>query len=437
MIDIKWLESDKPDPIFKDLPTAVYKRNLENRGDDPSIVDKILKLNSERKKKIFEVETKKADLNSISKEVAQLKKEMKDSSEAILKSQDLSKEIKALNSTVDDLNAELFENLSMVPNQCEPDTPIGSSEEDNVKVKSWGEKRKFEFTPIDHAIIGEKNGLIDFLKAGEVTGARFSFLRSGAARLERALIQFMLDTHTKNGKYEEFVPPFVVNSKSLFGTTNLPKFEKDLFKIQDTDYYLIPTAEVPLTNYVMNEILPETKLPMLLTAYTPCFRSEAGNYGKDTKGLIRQHQFNKVELVKICHPDTALEEHQGLLGDAEGILQALNLPYEVVELCTGDISFGARKCYDLNVWLPGQNAFREISSCSYFGDFQARRANIRFRSNEPKSKPQFCHTINGSGLAVGRTLVAIFENYQNEDGSVNIPDVLQKYFNGQKVIGNK
>jgi seryl-tRNA synthetase len=226
-----------------------------------------------------------------------------------------------------------------------------------------------------------------------------------------------------------------VNSKSLYGTSSLPKFEKDLFKLENTDYYLIPTAEVPLTNFVCNEVLSENELPMRLTAYTPCFRSEAGNYGKDTKGLIRQHQFNKVELVKICHPETSEQEHEALLKDAEKILQLLELPYEVMSLCTGDISFGAKKCYDINVWLPGQNAYREISSCSNFGDFQARRANIRFRPSATNSKLQYCHTINGSGLAVGRTLVAIFENYQNEDGSVSIPSVLQKYFNGSKTIG--
>ena len=435
MIDIKWLESNNIDPKWGLLPKEVYKQNLENRGDDKSVVDKILNLNEQRKKSIFEAETKKSELNGISKKVAELKRAKEDTTELINQSQELSKTIKGLIQTATEMDESLKQMLSVVPNQCDPTTPVGKSETDNLKVKTVGTPRKFEFEALDHSVLGEKSGLINFEKAGEVTGARFSFLRSGAAKLERALIQFMLDTHTLDHGYEEFVPPFIVNSNSLYGTSNLPKFEKDLFKLQDTDYYLIPTAEVPLTNFVCNEILSEGQLPMKFTAYTPCFRSEAGNYGKDTKGLIRQHQFNKVELVKICRPESSEHEHEALLKDAEKILQLLELPYEVMSLCTGDISFGAQKCYDINVWLPGQKAYREISSCSNFGDFQARRANIRFRPAGAGAKPQFCHTINGSGLAVGRTLVAIFENYQNEDGTITIPQVLQKYFNGIKTIG--
>lgn len=435
MIDIKWLESNTVDPKWGLLPKEIYRKNLENRGDNPQLVDQILNLNELRKRSIFESETKKSELNAISKKVAELKRAKEDTTDLIQQSQELSKNIKSLIQSADETDENLKQLLSVVPNQCDPSVPVGKSEHDNVKVKTVGSPRAFEFEPLDHSTLGEKSGLINFEKAGEVTGARFTFLRSGAAKLERALIQFMLDVHTTDHNYEEFVPPFIVNSKSLFGTSSLPKFEKDLFKLQDTDYYLIPTAEVPLTNFVCNEILPEAQLPMRLTAYTPCFRSEAGNYGKDTKGLIRQHQFNKVELVKICHPETSQAEHESLLQDAEKILQLLELPYEVMSLCTGDISFGAQKCYDINVWLPGQNAYREISSCSNFGDFQARRANIRFRPAAANSKPQYCHTINGSGLAVGRTLVAIFENYQNEDGTITIPKVLQKYFNGSKIIG--
>ncbi len=437
MIDIKWLESTGVDPKWGLVPKDVYKKNLADRGDDITLVQQILDLNELRKKHIFEAETKKSELNVISKKVADLKRAKEDTSDLIQKSQEYSKSIKNLIQLADESDAKLKQLLSIVPNQCDPTVPVGKSEHDNVKIKTVGTPKNFSFQVLDHTALGENLGLINFEKAGEVTGARFAFLRSGAARLERALIQFMLDIHTSEHNYEEFVPPFIVNSKSLYGTTNLPKFEKDLFKLQDTDYYLIPTAEVPLTNFVCNEILSEAELPMKLTAYTPCFRSEAGNYGKDTKGLIRQHQFNKVELVKICHPETSQVEHETLLLDAEKILQLLELPYEVMCLSTGDISFGAQKCYDINVWLPGQNTYREISSCSNFGDFQARRANIRFRPSAANSKPQFCHTINGSGLAVGRTLVAILENYQNEDGTIAIPKVLQKYFNGLKIIGKK
>ncbi len=435
MIDIKWLESNQVDPRWNKLPKDVYKENLSFRGESPDLVDQILNLNEQRKKKIFEAETKKSELNQISQKVAELKRAKQDTSAIISETQDLSKNIKALTMAADEMDQQLLQILSVVPNQCDPSVPVGKSEADNKKIKTIGQPRTFNFKPLDHSELGEKSGMINFLKAGEVTGARFTFLRSGAAKLERALIQFMLDIHTEQHGYEEFIPPFIVNSKSLFGTSSLPKFEKDLFKLQDTDYYLIPTAEVPLTNFVCNEVLSESQLPMKLTAYTPCFRSEAGNYGKDTKGLIRQHQFNKVELVKITHPEHSEVEHEALLKDAEKILQMLELPYEVMSLCTGDISFGAKKCYDINVWLPGQNAYREISSCSNFGDFQARRANIRFKPSGANGKPQFCHTINGSGLAVGRTLVAIFENYQNQDGTISIPEVLQKYFNGSKILG--
>lgn len=436
MIDIKWLESNDVDARWGLLPREAYKQNLLNRGADPAVIDQILASSEQRKKSIFEAETKKSELNAISKKVAELKRAKQDASAIINETQELSKNIKSLTQAADEIDEKLKEKLSVIPNQCDPSVPVGKSEHDNVRIKTVGEPRKFEFKPLDHADLGEKNGLINFEKAGEVTGARFTFLRSHAAKLERALIQLMLDVHTEEHGYEEFLPPFIVNSKSLYGTSNLPKFEADLFKLKDTDYYLIPTAEVPLTNFACNEILTEAQLPMKLTAYTPCFRSEAGNYGRDTKGLIRQHQFNKVELVKLCRPEDSQQEHESLLQNAEKILQMLELPYEVMALCTGDISFGAQKCYDINVWLPGQNAYREISSCSNFGDFQARRANIRYRPSGAGAKPQYCHTINGSGLAVGRTLVAIFENYQNEDGTITLPKVLQKYFNNSKVIGN-
>ncbi|MCO5112719.1 MAG: serine--tRNA ligase [Bdellovibrionaceae bacterium] len=416
------------------LPREVYKQNLSHRGADPSAVDKILEMNEARKKKVFEADTQKAELNAISKQVAELKKNKQDASDIISKTQEISKAVKALMQEADELDQKLKYELSIIPNQCAKEVPVGKSEEDNQLVKEWGAKPEFAFKPLEHYVLGEKNGTMDFTKAGQVTGARFAFLKGGAAKLERALIQLMLDTHATEHGYEEFVPPFMVNSDSLYGTSNLPKFKEDLFKLEGFDYFLIPTAEVPLTNYHREEILDEAQLPKLFTAYTPCFRSEAGSYGRDTKGLIRQHQFNKVELVKICHPEESEAQHEKLLSEAESILQKLELHYQVVSLCTGDISFGAQKCYDINVWLPGQNAYREISSCSNFGSFQARRAGIRFRSKDPKAKPQFCHTLNGSGLAVGRTLIAIYENYQNEDGSITVPKVLRPYLNGLERI---
>lgn len=437
MIDIKWLDSDEIDPSWRMTPKEVYRKNLLNRGTDPLCIDQILELNTCRKKKIFEAESQKASLNKLSKKIAELKKEKHDFSEIISQTQKLSEQIKILNHEVEELDIRLRYDLSILPNQCDFDVPVGQGEEDNVLIKEHGSPVSMSFEPLDHISLGEKLDLIDFSKAGEVTGARFAFLKGEAALLERSLSQFMLDVHTRRHGYLEMMPPFIVNSSSLYGTSNLPKFEQDLFKLKDTDYYLIPTAEIPLTNYKKSEIINESELPLKYVAYTPCFRSEAGSYGKDTRGLLRQHQFNKVELVKFCHPEKSEEEHKKLLKDAEVILQELELPYQVVNLCTGDISFGAQKCYDINVWLAGQKTYREISSCSNFGDFQARRANIRFRPQGSKTKPQFCHTLNGSGLAVGRTLIAIFENYQNEDGTINLPQVLQKYFEGKKMIGKR
>jgi seryl-tRNA synthetase len=296
-----------------------------------------------------------------------------------------------------------------------------------------GEPKPYSFKPLEHNVLGEALGNLDFQRAGKATGARFVYLRGAAAQLERALINFMIDVHTEVHGYNEILPPFIVNSKSLTGTGNLPKFQQDLFKLEGTDYFLIPTAEVPVTNFFAEEILNEEQLPASFVAYSPCFRSEAGSHGRDTKGLIRQHQFNKVELMTYAHPDESYQLHERLTGHAEEILKRLELPYRVALLCSGDMSFGASKCYDLEVWLPGQNAYREISSCSNFEDFQARRANIRFR---PKGggKPQFVHTLNGSGLAVGRTLIAIFENYQQEDGTIAVPAALTKYMRGITVI---
>jgi seryl-tRNA synthetase len=306
--------------------------------------------------------------------------------------------------------------------------PVGDSDADNKIIHTWGEPRKFSFKAKEHWEIGEKLGVIDFERAGKVTGARFAFLKKGGARLERALMNFMLDLHTGEHGYTEMLPPFIVNYDSFRGTGQFPKFKQDVFHLTGFDYALIPTAEVPVTNYYREEILDEADLPQSFAAYSPCFRSEAGSYGKDTKGLIRQHQFEKVELMKFAHPSNSYEEHEKLTANAEEVLKRLELPFQRVALCSGDIGFGAAKCYDLNVWLPGQNAYREISSCSNFEDFQARRANIRFKAKG--GKPQFVHTLNGSGLAIGRTLIAILENYQNEDGTVQVPKALVPYMGG-------
>jgi seryl-tRNA synthetase len=323
--------------------------------------------------------------------------------------------------------------LMTLPNKCHSSVPKGNSAEQNQVVKEWGAKKTFSFKPLEHWELGEKLGIIDFERAGKVTGARFTFLKGAASQMERALIQYMLDTHTTAHGYEEMIPPFIVNSAALTGTGQFPKFKEDVFHLEGTDYYLIPTAEVPVTNYYQGEMLKEEELPKKYAAYSPCFRSEAGSHGRDTKGLIRQHQFNKVELMVFAPPEQSHDLHEKLTSHAEKILMDLELPFRRMLLCTGDMGFGAAKCYDLEVWLPGQNSFREISSCSNFEDFQARRANIRYRP-AGNGKPQFVHTLNGSGLAVGRTLIAIFENFQQEDGSILVPKVLQPYMGGKTVI---
>ncbi|HEX8960314.1 MAG TPA: serine--tRNA ligase, partial [Geobacteraceae bacterium] len=320
------------------------------------------------------------------------------------------------------------------PNLPSPDAPIGESEADNVVVRTWGEQPTFSFTPKPHWEIGEALGILDFERGTKLTGARFTLYRGLGARLERALINFMLDLHTGRHKYVEILPPFMVNRESMIGTGQLPKFEDDLFHLDGVDYFLIPTAEVPVTNIHRGEILRGADLPLYYTAYTPCFRKEAGSYGKDTRGLIRQHQFNKVELVKFVRPADSYRELETLVADAEQVLRLLGIPYRVMDLCTADIGFSAARTYDLEVWLPGQNTYREISSCSNFEDFQARRAGIRYREEE-KSKPEFVHTLNGSGLAVGRTVVAILENFQQADGTVTVPEVLRSYMGGVERIG--
>ena len=427
MIDIKLLEKDTVLASGKTYAEE-YKSCLKNRKDDPAQVDRLLELNRDRKQCISQMETKKAEQNKFGPIIAQKKRAQENVDKELSEMQTLADEVKALQIKSEAADAKVRELLERLPNMCHASVPVGQSETDNQLIHSIGEVPKFSFKAKEHWELGEDLGLLDFTRAGKVTGARFAFLRASFARLERALINFMLDLHTNEHGYSEMLPPFIVNSASLFGTGQFPKFKQDVFQLAETDYYLIPTAEVPVTNYYREEILDEADLPKSFAAYSPCFRSEAGTYGKDTRGLIRQHQFEKVELMKFVHPDKSYEEHEKLTTHAEEVLKRLELSFQRVALCTGDIGFGATKTYDLNVWLPGQNTYREISSCSNYEDFQARRANIRFKSKT--SKPQFVHTLNGSGLAIGRTLIAIVENYQQEDGSVRIPKVLQNYMGG-------
>lgn len=432
MIDLKWFTSTTTDKQNSEL----YREHLIARGGSGTEVDKLLKLNSLRKTYIKNFDDKKAEQNKASKDFAKAKKEGVATDELLQKMQNLSQEVKEFEKKSHEAQENIERLLEILPNQLAETVPNGKSEEDNLLLHSHGEKPQFDFKPKEHWQLGEENQTIDFERAGKVSGSRFAFLRGDGARLERALIQFMLDTQTERHGYEEIFPPLIVGEQALYGTSNFPKFKEDVYKIDGKDGYLIPTAEVPLTNLYADETLKEEELPKKFTAYTPCFRSEAGSYGKDTKGLIRQHQFNKVEVVKLCHPSQSNEEHLKLLSDAERILKDLGLHYQVVELCSGDISFGAMRCFDINVWLPGQNAYREISSCSNFGDFQARRANIRFKPSEGK-KTSLVHTLNGSGLAVGRTLVAIYENYQQADGSILIPEPLQKYMGGKTQVSGR
>lgn len=426
MIDIKQLEKKPENNETSYLDS--YRANLVNRGADTRVLDTILELNKKRKELIFSAESEKAKQNKASQELGKLKREGKDTAGLQAELGKISAEVKEMEKKASDVDAEVYSLLLTIPNMHHSSVPVGKSAEENKIVKTIGNKTSFSFKAKEHWEIGEKLGIIDFERAGKVTGARFTFLKGHGARLERALIQFMMDLHSEAHGYTEMIPPFIVNTNSLIGTGNLPKFKEDLFHLSGQDYYLIPTAEVPVTNYYNNETLNESDLPKMFCAYSPCFRSEAGSHGRDTKGLIRQHQFNKVELMIFAPPTRSHELHEKLTGDAEKVLIELDLPFRRMLLCTGDMGFGSAKTYDLEVWLPGQNEYREISSCSNFEDFQARRANIRFKA--ANGKPQFVHTLNGSGLAVGRTLIAILENYQNEDGSVRVPKALQKYMSG-------
>jgi seryl-tRNA synthetase len=400
-----------------------------HRGMGPEIIDRFTKVDSKRLALLAEVEQLKNRRNTVSKEIAPLKQsgEHDKAEPLIMEMREVSTRIKELDNELADIRRQLDDIVLSIPNLCHDSVPKGKDDADNVELKKWGKPPQFDFTPKPHWEVGEALGILDFETSAKLAGARFALLKGFASRLERALINFFLDLHTQKHGYTEVLPPFMVNSKALTGTGQLPKFKEDLFKIEDWDLWLIPTAEVPVTNIFSGETLEEAELPVKYTAYTPCFRSEAGSYGKDTRGLIRQHQFDKVEMVKFTTPETSAEELESLLADAEEVLQLLNLPYRVVTLCSGDLGFSATKTYDIEVWLPGQDCYREISSCSNFLDYQARRAGIRYRPQGEK-KSRLLHTLNGSGLAVGRTLLAILENYQQKDGSVALPGVLEPYF---------
>jgi seryl-tRNA synthetase len=408
---------------------------LRQRGADPAAVLKDFReVDTQRRQAITEAETMKARRNKASEDINKLKKSGQDATAAIAETKDLREHIQTREKIAADLDARLRDILAGIPNMPHASVPVGHSAEENVEVRRWGAPPRFDFTPKPHWDLGAELGVLDLERAVKLTGARFAVYWDLGAKLERALANFMLDLHTREHGYTEVLPPYLVNSESMYGTGQLPKFAADLFRVPhgDKDLWLISTAEVPVTNLYRDEILDAARLPISLTAYTPCFRSEAGSYGKDVRGIIRQHQFQKVELVKFSRPENSYEEHEKLTRNAETVLQKLGLHYRTMALCTGDMSASSAKTYDLEVWLPGQQLFREISSCSNFESYQARRANIRYRP-EGKSKPEFVHTLNGSGLAVGRTWVAIVENYQQADGSVVIPEVLRPYVGAERI----
>ena len=391
--------------------------------------DQFLSLDRERRDAVARTERLKEKKNRLSGEIGKQKKSGADATVLMREVEEVSEAIRSSEGPLAEIETRFEQFMLTLPNLPHPNVHVGTDERDNREVRRWGEPPKFGFAPKNHWDIGEELRILDFARAAKIAGARFAVYRAGGAKLERALINFMLDLHTGQNGYQEILPPALVNRAALVGTGQLPKFEEDLFHVAPGDYFLIPTAEVPLTNLHREEILEQDELPINYVAYTPCFRSEAGSYGKDVRGLIRQHQFNKVEMVKLTEPEDSYDELEKMVQNAETVLKKLELPYRVVELCTGDMGFGAAKTYDLEVWLPGQNTYREISSCSNCEEFQARRANIRYRK-EKKGRPLFVHTLNGSGLAVGRTLVAVLENYQQEDGSVIIPDSLRAYMGG-------
>jgi len=426
VLDVKLLRTDY----------ALVEAALHNRNASTDLIVQFPALDQKRRELIQDTEALKSRRNTVSQEVAQIKKNGGEAESLIVEMREVGDRIKQLDDELRIIDAQVNNLLLAIPNIPNASVPIGATEDDNIEIRRVGEPKVFPYEPKAHYDLAADLAILDFERAAKVTGSRFVFYRGLGARLERALMSFMMDLHSDNHGYEEILPPYIVNRDSLIGTSQLPKFEEDLFKIVDTDYYLIPTAEVPVTNIYRDEILDPQALPAKFVAFSACFRSEAGSAGRDTRGLIRQHQFNKIELVKIVKPEDSYAELESLLQDAEKVLQLLDLPYRVVTLCTGDIGFASAKTYDIEVWIPSANTYREISSCSNFEDFQARRASIKYRP-EPKSKAEFVHTLNGSGLAIGRTVAAILENYQQEDGSIVIPEVLRPYMGGAEKISLK
>ncbi|MBC1650537.1 serine--tRNA ligase [Listeria booriae] len=423
MLDVKVLRED-----FEGV-----KKKLSHRGEDLGEFEKFGELDKRRRTLIIEVETLKSQRNEVSQEIAQLKREKQNADAKIEEMRVVGDRIKTFDIELNEIDEKLRNILLAIPNIPHESTPIGETEDDNVEVRKWGEVRTFDFEPKAHWDLGTDLGILDFENAAKVAGSRFVFYKKLGARLERALINFMMDLHATEHGYDEMLPPYMVNRDSMTGTGQLPKFEEDAFLIEKEDYFLIPTAEVPVTNYHRDQIMSADELPQKYTAYSACFRSEAGSAGRDTRGLIRQHQFNKVEMVQFVKPEDSYVALEALTDNAEDVLRRLELPYRVLSMCTADLGFTAAKKYDIEVWIPSGDSYREISSCSNFEAFQARRANIRFR-REPGAKPEFVHTLNGSGLAIGRTVAAILENYQLEDGSVAIPKALQGYMGGVEVI---
>jgi seryl-tRNA synthetase len=426
MLDIKVLRAN-----FADV-----KEKLQHRGEDLTDLGRFEELDQKRRELIVETEKLKSRRNEVSQQVASLKREKQDADHLIKEMREVGDQIKTLDDELRGVEETLETLLLSIPNIPHESVPIGETEDDNIEIRQWGNVREFEFEAKPHWDVADHLGILDFERAGKVTGSRFVFYKGLGARLERALISFMLDLHVDKHGYTEILPPYLVNRASMIGTGQLPKFEEDAFLIENEDYFLIPTAEVPVTNLHRDEILSNEDLPIRFAAFSACFRSEAGSAGRDTRGLIRQHQFNKVELVKFVKPEDSYEELEKLTNDAERVLQLLELPYRVLSMCTGDLGFTAAKKYDIEVWIPSYGTYREISSCSNFEAFQARRANIRFRRDN-KAKPEHVHTLNGSGLAIGRTVAAILENYQQADGSVVIPKALRPYMGNHEVIAPK
>lgn len=425
MLDIKFIREHS-----EEVKTCLLNRH--NSFD----VDEVLALDQRRRELLAETETLKSQKNAESKKIAVAKKNGEDATEAITAMREVGQKISAIDKELSEVEEKLHNLLLHIPNMTDLSVPVGKDDSENPEVRKWGEIPTFDFPVKAHYELGDELGIFDSERAGKVSGARFYFYLQAAARLERALYNFMLDVHTQQNDYTEVIPPYIINGQSMQGTGQLPKFAEDMYKVEGENMYMTPTAEVPLTNYFAGEIIDGDILPVHLTALTPCFRKEAGSAGKDTRGLIRQHQFHKVEMVKYCKPEDSWDELESLTQEAEKILQLLKLPYHVVCLCTGDIGFSSAKTYDIEVWMPSQNKYREISSCSNCLDFQARRANIRFR-RAPGEKPEFVHTLNGSGLAVGRAVAAIMENYQQADGTIKVPDALVPYMNGMTVIGKR